>query len=63
VDNLLLLSMLAATVALPAYAARLPGGRRALVRMLLLLVVFTVAYAFVVTQHYAIHYIPEPLDP
>lgn len=62
-DNLLLLSMLAATVAVPAYASRIPDGRRALARMLLVLVVFTIAYALVVTQHYATHYVPEPLDP
>jgi hypothetical protein len=63
VDNILLLSMLAATVAVPAWAARMPDGRRALARMLLLLVVFTIAYAFVVTQYYATHFVPEPLAP
>jgi hypothetical protein len=63
VDNLLLLSMLAATVAVPAVAARIPDGRRALGWTLLVLVAFTIAYAGLVTQYYAIHHVPEPLAP
>lgn len=62
-DNLLLLSMLAATVAVPAITARIPDGRRALAWTLLLLVAFTIAYAVLVTQYYTVHYVPEPLEP
>jgi hypothetical protein len=62
-DNLLLLSMLVATVAIPAVAARVPGGRRALAWTLLGLLGFTVVYVLVVTQHYATHYVPEPFAP
>jgi hypothetical protein len=62
VDNLLLLSMLAATVAIPALTARIPDGRRALAWTLLLLVAFTLAYVAVVTRFYASHYVPEPFQ-
>lgn len=62
-DNLLLLSMLAATIAAPAVAARVPDGRRALAWTLLLLLAFTVAYVFLVSQYYANHFVPEPFDP
>jgi predicted membrane-bound dolichyl-phosphate-mannose-protein mannosyltransferase len=63
VDNLLLLSMLVVTVGVPAVSARLRDGRRALAWTLLLLVGFTLAYVFLVTQYYATHYVPEPLHP
>jgi hypothetical protein len=63
VDNLLLLSMLAATVAIPAVAARVPDGRRALAWTLLALLGFTVAYVVMVTQWYATHAVPEPFAP
>ncbi|HEX9243401.1 MAG TPA: hypothetical protein VF875_13245 [Anaeromyxobacter sp.] len=62
-DNLLLLSMLAATVAIPAAAARIPNGRRALAWTLLGLLGFTLAYVVVVTQVYATQYVPEQLAP
>jgi hypothetical protein len=62
VDNLLLLSMLAATVAIPAFTARIPDGRRALAWTVLLLVAFTLAYVAVVTGFYASHYVPEPFE-
>ncbi len=63
VDNLLLVSMLVATVAVPAVAARIPHGRRALKWTLLLLVAFTLAYAFLVRGWYATHAVPEPFQP
>jgi hypothetical protein len=63
VDNLLLLSMLAATVAIPAVAARAPSGRRALAWTLAALLGFTFAYVLVVTGFYASHYVPEPFAP
>jgi hypothetical protein len=63
VDNLLLLSMLAATVAFPALAARVPDGRRALAWTLVLLAGFTLAYVLVVTRYYATHFVPEPFAP
>jgi hypothetical protein len=63
VDNLLLLSMLFATVAIPAVAARAPSGRRALAWTLVALVGFTLAYVLVVTGFYASHYVPEPFAP
>jgi hypothetical protein len=63
VDNLLLLSMLAATIAVPAFAARVPDGRRALAWTLLLLLAFTLGYVVLVTQFYADHYVPEPFEP
>ncbi len=62
-DNLLLLSMLAATVAVPAFAARVPDGRRALAWTLLLLLACSLAYVVLVTRFYASHYVPEPFDP
>jgi hypothetical protein len=62
-DNLLLLSMLVATVAVPAVGARARHGRRALAWTLLLLVGFTLAYVFLVSQYYANHYVPEPFEP
>lgn len=62
-DNLLLVSMLVATVAVPALAARIPDGRRALKWTLLLLVAFTFAYAFLVRGWYATHHVPEPFQP
>jgi hypothetical protein len=63
VDNLLLLSMLAATVAIPAVAARVPAGRRAVSWTLLGLLGFTLAYTLLVTGWYAVHYVPEPFAP
>jgi hypothetical protein len=63
VDNLLLLSMLVATVAIPTVAARARSGRRALAWTLLALTGFTVAYVLVVTGYYATHYVPEPFAP
>ena len=62
-DNLLLLSMIAATVAIPALAARVPDGRRALALTLLALVAFTLVYVLAVTRIYATHYVPEPFAP
>jgi hypothetical protein len=62
-DNLLLLSMIVATVALPALTARVADGRRALKWTLLSLAVFTVAYAFLVQGWYATHHVPEPFEP
>ena len=62
-DNLLLLSMLAATVAIPAFTARVPDGRRALAWTLLALLGFTLAYVLMVTRYYATHYVPEPFAP
>jgi formate hydrogenlyase subunit 3/multisubunit Na+/H+ antiporter MnhD subunit len=63
VDNLLLLSMLVATVALPALTARIRDGRRALKWTFLLLAAFTLAYAFAVRGWYATHHVPEPFPP
>ena len=62
-DNLLLLSILIATVAIPALAARAPDPRRALRWTLLLLAAFTLAYAFLVRGWYATHHVPEPFAP
>ncbi len=62
-DDLLLVSMLVATVAIPAVAARLRDGRRALKWTFLLLAVFTLAYALLVRGWYATHYVPEPFQP
>jgi hypothetical protein len=62
-DNLLLLSMLVATIAVPALSARARNGRRALAWTLLLLAGVTLAYVLLVTQYYATHYVPEPLEP
>ncbi|HET7825416.1 MAG TPA: hypothetical protein VFK90_08780, partial [Anaeromyxobacter sp.] len=62
-DNLLLLSMLVATVAVPAFGARARHGRRALAWTVLLLAGFTLAYVFLVSQYYATHYVPEPFEP
>lgn len=62
-DNLLLLSMLAATVAIPAAAARVPSGRRAVSWTLLALLGFTLAYTLLVTGWYAVHHVPEPFAP
>lgn len=62
-DNLLLVSMLVATVAVPALTARIPDGRRALKWTLLLLVAFTFAYAFLVRGWYATYHVPEPFQP
>lgn len=62
-DNLLLLSVLAATVAIPALTARIADGRRALKWTFLLLAVFTLAYAFLVQGWYATHHVPEPFEP
>ena len=55
--------MLVATVAVPAVGARARHGRRALAWTLLLLVGFTLAYVFLVSQYYATHYVPEPFEP
>ena len=55
--------MLVATIAVPAFCARLRDGRRALASTLLLLAGFTLAYVFLVTQYYASHFVPEPLNP
>ena len=62
-DNLLLLSMLAATVAIPVAAARVPDGRRALAFTLLALLGFTLAYVLAVTGIYATHFVPEAFAP
>ena len=62
-DNLLLLSMLVATVVAPTLAARIQHGRRALAWTLVLVVVCTLAYVVLVTQYYARHYVPEPFQP
>lgn len=62
-DNLLLLSILVATVAVPALTARIPSGRRGLSWTLLALLGFTIAYAFLVTGFYAPRYAPEPFQP
>ncbi len=61
--DLLLVSMLVATVVIPALAARARDGGRALRWTLLLLVVFTLAYAFLVRGWYATHAVPEPFEP
>jgi RsiW-degrading membrane proteinase PrsW (M82 family) len=63
VDNLLLLSMLIATVAVPTFTARIPQGRRALAWTLLLLLGFTLAYVLLLTRFYARLYVPEPFQP
>lgn len=55
--------MLVATIAVPAMSARARTGRRALAWTLLLLAGVTLAYVLLVTQYYAIHYVPEPLEP
>ncbi len=62
-DDLLLVSILVATVAVPAVAARLQDGRRALKWTFLALAVFTLAYAFLVRGWYATHAVPEPFQP
>lgn len=62
-DNLLLLSMLVATVAIPALAGRVADARRALKLTFLLLAAFTLAYAFLVRGWYATHHVPEPFQP
>lgn len=62
-DNLLLLSMLVATFAVPAFTARVREPRRALAWTFLLLAAFTLAYVLAVTQIYATHFVPEPLEP
>jgi hypothetical protein len=63
VDSLLLLSMLLATIVVPAYAARLPSARRALGWTLLLLLALALAYVFLVTRVYTRLYVPEPFQP
>lgn len=55
--------MLVATVAVPAFTARLPDPRRALAWTLLLIVVCSVVYVLVVTQLYARDFVPEPFQP
>ena len=62
-DDLLLLSMLIATVAIPALTARIPDGRRALKWTFLALAAFTLAYALLVRGWYASHHVPEPFQP
>ncbi len=62
-EKLLLLSMLAATVAAPTLTARIQNGRRALAWTLVLLLGCTLAYVALVTQYYARHYAPEPFVP
>ncbi len=62
-ENLLLLSMLAATIVAPALTARLQHGRRALAWTLVLLLGCTLAYVALVTQFYARNYAPEPFVP
>jgi hypothetical protein len=63
VDNLLLLSVLIATIVVPATTARIPSARRALGWTLLLFLAFTLVYVVLVTQVYTRHYAPEPFYP
>jgi hypothetical protein len=63
VGNLLLLSVLIATIVVPAFTARIRRGRRALGWTLLLFLSFTLVYVVLVTQVYATHYVPEPFYP
>lgn len=62
-DQLVLISILLATVAVPALAARVPDGRRALGWTLLVLLAFTLAYVAVLTQVYTQRWVPEPFEP
>lgn len=62
-DNLLLLSVLVATVAVPTLAARIRDARRALAWTLILLAACCVAYGLLVARTYAVHFVPEPLTP
>lgn len=63
VDSLLLLSMLLATIVVPACAARLPSARRALGWTLLVLLAVALAYVLLVTRVYTRLYVPEPFQP
>lgn len=62
-EKLLLLSMIVATVAIPALTARLPRADRALLWTVLLVLVCSLGYALLMTQVYARHYVPEPFYP
>lgn len=62
-DKVLLLSMLVATVAVPAFTARVPRGDRALLLTLVLLLACSLAYALLVAHVYARDFVPEPFLP
>ena len=62
-EKLLLLSMLVATVAVPAFTARVPRAGRALLWTLLLLLACSLAYAYLVTHVYTRDFVPEPFQP
>jgi hypothetical protein len=62
-EKLILLSMLVATVAVPAFTARISRGDRALAMTLVLVLVSSLVYVFLLTQLYARDYVPEPFLP
>lgn len=63
VEKLLLLSMILATVAIPAVTARIPRADRALVWTVLLVLACSLVYVLLVTQVYVRHFVPEPFQP
>jgi hypothetical protein len=63
VEKLLLLSIVIATVAVPALTARIPRGDRALMWTVLLVLACSLVYVLLMTQIYARNYVPEPFQP
>jgi len=57
--KLILVSIILATVVIPAIGARDASPRRGLARALIALVVFDVLYLLALTQLYAPNYVPE----
>lgn len=62
-EKLLLLSIVLATVAIPAVTARVPRGNRALMWTVFLMLACSLAFAVLMTQVYVRHYVPEPFQP
>lgn len=62
-EKLILLSMLVATVVIPAFTARISRGDRALAMTLLLVLASSLVYVLLLTQFYARNYVPEPFLP
>jgi hypothetical protein len=57
-DKLAMMSILFATILVPAACARDSNGARGLRRMLLLLLLFDLAYVLYVTQIHTRYYVP-----
>lgn len=62
-EKLLLLSMIVATVAVPAVTARCSRGDRALAWTVLLILACSLGYVLLVTQVYTHQFVPEPFQP